>query len=107
MTRAEFFKRDGLLSGFLIREHTGAGQAGEDIVCAAVSSAAYLTANTVTEVISADACAGVDEENAVLRLTIEPHAREACRAVMEGFLLHMRSLEAQYPQNIQVICTEV
>ena len=36
---------DGLLSGFSVTGHAGAGEYGQDIVCAAVSSATYMTAN--------------------------------------------------------------
>ena len=53
MICAEFFTRpDGDLVGFRISGHSGCGEEGNDIVCAAVSSAAYMTANTVTEILS-------------------------------------------------------
>lgn len=107
MTKAEFFERDGALAGFSIRQHTGAAPEGEDIVCAAVSSAAYLTANTITDVLLAKAHAEADEDKAELRVMILPESAELCRAVMEGFHLHMIALEKQYPMNIQVIRTEV
>ena len=34
---------------------------GEDIVCAAVSSVAYMTANTITEIIKADTEVAVED----------------------------------------------
>ena len=39
------------LTGFQIHGHSGFDEAGKDIVCAAVSSAAILTANTATEIL--------------------------------------------------------
>ena len=41
---------EGTVLGFSLQGHAGCGEAGQDIVCAAVSSAAYLTVNTLTDV---------------------------------------------------------
>ena len=52
MIRADFFANaDGALLGFSVLGHSGLAQEGEDILCAAVSSAAYMTANTVLEIL--------------------------------------------------------
>ena len=50
MIRIDFLTLpSGGLLGFSMEGHAGYGEEGEDIVCAAVSSAAYLTVNTITE----------------------------------------------------------
>ena len=41
---------DGRVMGFRVEGHSGYAEEGADIVCAAVSSAAYLIVNSVTEV---------------------------------------------------------
>ena len=51
----------GEIVGFSIDGHAGFGEAGTDIVCAAVSSAAYMTVNTITEVLHADAHVSADD----------------------------------------------
>ena len=62
MISVEFFTTEsGELIGFQIRGHAG-GIQGQDIVCAAVSSAAYMTANTITEILHVDASVAVAEE---------------------------------------------
>ena len=38
----------GNLVGFVMEGHAGYADPGEDSVCAAVSSVAYMTANTIT-----------------------------------------------------------
>ena len=69
MIRVDFFTaKDGGLNGFQIKGHSGSAASGEDIVCAAVSSAAYLTANTITEILHADASVFVDDGEMALRL---------------------------------------
>ena len=57
-----------------INGHSGSAASGEDIVCAAVSSAAYLTANTITEILHADASVFVDDGEMALRLPSEASA---------------------------------
>lgn len=104
MIRAEFFAEPGYgLTGFRVSGHNG--EAGRDIVCAAVSSAAYLTANTITDVIGADA--SVSAEDGLMSVRVPRKEAERCRAVLEGFRLHITGLAEEYPQKITVIQTEV
>ncbi|MDF1496218.1 ribosomal-processing cysteine protease Prp [Caproiciproducens sp. CPB-2] len=104
MICAEFFTRpDGALLGFSLSGHNGA--AGRDIVCAAVSSAAYMTANTITEVVRANAQVTVEDGYMLVR--ISSNEAKDCRDILAGFKLHMLELEEQYPQNIHVSYTEV
>jgi len=97
----------GELVGFSINDHAGYGDAGNDIVCAAVSSAAYLIANTITDVMHLHATIRVDEENADMLLKIEEKDAIRCRDLLTGFKLHIVGLEEQYPENIQVSYLEV
>lgn len=106
MIRAEFFTFPGGGSaGFRISGHSDAGEAGQDLVCAAVSSAAYLTANTITDVIGAKASARV--EDGFLECRIAPEDAADCAPVLQGLRLHLSALREQYPQNIQIFDTEV
>lgn len=98
MTRALFRLKDGRLCGFTLEGHTGAGKAGEDIVCAAVSSAAYLAANTITEFC--DPAADAEARDGYLRVTVRDAAR--CQDILRGFRLHMEQLQEQYPERIRV-----
>lgn len=75
-------------------------ESGSDVVCAAVSSAAYMAANTVTEIIGAKAFASVSE--AKMRLTVN-EANEQTETVLKGLRLHLSELSKQYPENIRVI----
>ena len=69
------------------------------LVCAAVSSAAYMTANTITEIIGDKADIEVDDGKMVL-LVKSPS--EKTLAVLEGFKLHIQQLEEQYKDCIKV-----
>jgi uncharacterized protein YsxB (DUF464 family) len=107
MIKVNYFTDCGDITGFDIHGHAGYDEYGKDIVCAAVSSAAYLTANTVTDVIKASADVSVDEISGGMRLCIEEKDVKKCDNVMRGFALHMQSLQKQYAERIFVEFTEV
>lgn len=103
MIRAEFFSRDGIPAGFCISGH--AGDAGTDIVCAAVSSAAYLTANTATDIVGAEAGVRISDGRMSFRVAGKEAAK--CRDLLRGLEAHLTALRRQYPEKIDVIHTEV
>ena len=63
MTKVKFFADEKGLCGFEIKGHSSKNCDDElgKIVCAAVSSAAYMAANTVTEIIGDKAAADVSD----------------------------------------------
>ena len=97
--------RSGMLCGFCIKGHSGFAESGSDIVCAAVSSAAYMTANTITEILKADS--NVYAEDGYMRIKIVLPDAKRCQDVLSGFKLHLCSLEEQYPDYLTVNYLEV
>ena len=55
MIVAEFFRKNGEITGFKVSGHAGYDMFGKDIVCAGVSSAVMMTANLVTEIFGFEA----------------------------------------------------
>ena len=106
MIKAEFFvARKGMLTGFHISGHSGYDESGRDVICAFVSSAAYMTANTITDVIKIAARAEVKDGDMLVR--VNESDAEKCRDVLEGLRLHLVSVQEQYPEFLKVIFTEV
>ncbi len=103
MICATFRYTHGELKGFSLKGHAG-GIEGTDIVCAAVSSAAYMTANTLTDVCKLSADIDVADGFMSLLLT---ETNSSAKIVLEGFILHLEELQKQYPKRIQVLKTEV
>lgn len=101
MVTVTLIRGGSVLRGFRIKGHAGFAAPGSDIVCAAVSSAAYLTANTVTEVLGIDTKPKVSDSLMELVLT-QPQA-ELAQTTLQGFALHIRELAKTFPQNIRVI----
>ena len=104
MIQVRFYTDREQLTGFRISGHAGAGAAGEDIVCAAVSSAAYMTANTITDILHIPA--HITVEDGLMEMTIS-HGVEASQTVLSGLRLHLQALQDQYPKRIQLMNTEV
>ena len=100
MIDARFFTTGGELCGFEIKGHSGYAPQGEDIVCAAVSSAAYMAANTITEVSGAEADIISEDGYFKLLLKVDDSVSEA---VLSGMKLHLMDVSKQYPQFISII----
>ena len=105
MTTAEFHTEGRRITGFTVRGHSGYAPEGEDIVCAAVSSAVQLTANGITEVLHCPAEVSVEENAVTLRTSGQP-SRET-EAFLDAFRLHMEVLAEEYPSFIQLRYMEV
>ncbi|MBQ4154013.1 MAG: ribosomal-processing cysteine protease Prp [Clostridia bacterium] len=107
MTTVAFYFEDELLSGFHIVGHSTANAEDElgRIVCSAVSSAAYMTANTITEIVGARAEISVNEERGEMTLILKDGFEDSFN-IMSGFMLHIKQLSNQYPDYI-ALTTEV
>ena len=91
-------------NGFSVKGHCTADANDElgRIVCASVSSAAYLVANTITEVIKDEADISVNEKTGEMLLSVPDPSNET-KVVIRGFKLHIEQLSEQYPDCIKVI----
>ena len=104
MIKVKFFKAEDQLIGFEAKGHSMSAPHGEDIICAFVSSACLMAANTVTEVIGIEAEAKAGE--GYLKLMINASAKPA-QDILNGLKLHLSELQKDYPENIHVIISEV
>ena len=100
MTQVRFQIDDNRLTGFEISGHSGFALEGSDIVCAAISSAAIMAANTVTEIIGGKA--DITENEGYLRFSLIDSDVESVK-VLEGLRLHLMQISEQYPDNIKII----
>ncbi len=105
MICAKMLTRDGQLYGFHLQGHAGAAAHGSDIVCAAVSSAVYMAANTLTEVCGC--AADIHESDGLLTIQIAESDVPKAQDTLQGLQLHLQGLTAQYPKFIKIQSTEV
>ncbi len=90
-------------AGFKVSGHTGTS--GESIVCAAVSSACYMAANTITEVLGIEA--DISVHDGYMRVTVKGDDIPKAKAILLGLKLHLEQLAQQYPKQIRILFSEV
>ena len=61
MTKLVFFRSDGIFYGFEEQGHTGYGQEGDDVLCAALSAMTMLIINTVEVAYASHIDYNIDE----------------------------------------------
>ena len=105
MTRCEFFTDNDRITGFSISGHSGYGEAGSDIVCAAISAVVTMAEATINDVCGAKAKVRVKEHDArvTLMLPTSCDEEEAVQAVLAGMLLTLISMRDDYPDYIEVL----
>ncbi len=103
MVNVTFFLKGDYYTGFLIKGHAGAGDFGNDIVCSAISSAAFLTANNITDFFNINA--DVTFSDGYMKLTSEDFAKVSPH--IEGLYQHLLQLQEQYNKKIKVKISEV
>ncbi len=101
MTSVKFWLNDGKLTGFEVSGHSSSSYKDEagKIICSAVSSAVYMAANTITEIIGADVDA--KEEDGYINVKLNTKINES-QEILKGLRLHLNELAAQYCNHIKV-----
>lgn len=103
MTTIRFYRDHDRLSGFVCQGHSGYAQAGEDIVCAAISSSITMAECIINDVYGAGAEAIVEQEGIRISLKLPSSCHEGCEAVLQGFFLCMKELSHEYPEHLTVL----
>ena len=99
MTKASFLGKEKL-AGFILEGHSSKNCSDLDgkILCAAVSSAAYMAANTLTEIVGCECDIEVDDGYMSLKVLSNI---EGAQETLKGFRLHLQQLSEQY-SNIEL-----
>ena len=89
------------------RGHSGYAEEGEDIVCAAITSAIRLVEATVNDVLGLAASVHVDarETKISFRLPggLSATAESTCQALLTGLMVYLTQLHDEFPDNIEVL----
>ena len=105
MISVRFFSRSGAtaLTGFRVSGHSGVQ--GNSVVCAAVSSACYMAANTLTDVLLLPA--DILLRDGLMQLRLDDGDVSKAQVILEGLRIHLTQLAEQYPKEIQIDYSEV
>ena len=100
MTTAKFLFSDDSVISFEVSGHSGAGEYGSDIVCSAVSSAIYMAANTIIEIMKLNPEAEV--RDGYFKFTMNVDDARKSKTITDGLYLHLSELQGQYPNNLKL-----
>ena len=100
MTTAKFLFSGDTIISFELSGHSGAGEYGTDIVCSAVSSAVYMAANTIIEIMKLSPEAEV--RDGYLKFTMNVDDARKSKVITDGLYLHLSELQGQYPNNLKL-----
>ena len=105
MTRCEFFTEGDRITGFSVSGHSGYGEVGSDIVCAAVTAVVTMAEATINDVCGAKAKVRVKDADTRITLTLPASCdeEESVQAVLAGMMLTLCSLRDDYPDYIEVL----
>ena len=107
MTTATVLTEGSRITGFDVKGHSGYAEAGEDIVCAAVTSAVRLTEATINDVFGLAASVKVRDKSGSISLRLpgglSDRDEHAVQGLLSGLMLYFSQLHDEYPDNIEVL----
>ena len=111
MTTVTFTTKGQRIQAVELQGHAGLAGAGEDILCAALTSAIRLIEATVNDVLAVGAAVKVKEDKAFISLKLPGDMGEdnetACQALLAGLMVYLTDLSGEYPENLTVLDMEV
>ena len=111
MTKVVFFRNDGIFYGFREQGHTGYGEEGYDILCAALSSMSMLIINSVNVVFAGELDYTVDEgateimvqsKSALPEFEDDERKRYAISGLFMSYYIQLNDLMEEYYDYLQV-----
>ncbi len=105
MTRVEFYTQEDRITGFCCSGHSGYGDAGADILCAAVSAAVNLTECIINDVCGTRAKVRVDEGKPSVTLTLPATCddEDTVQAALSGLMVYLIGLRDDYSDYLEVL----
>lgn len=102
MTKITIFKKDGIIVGYKVKGHSNFANAGEDIVCSAISMASEMTLGGLKEVLELDVEGIVEDGFLQVRLETSLAKDDKVQTLFKTFELAMSSLEKDYARNVKM-----
>ena len=111
MTKVVFFRSGGSFYGFEEQGHSGFADAGEDILCAALSAMTMLVINTIEVAYASDVEYTIDEGATNIRVRSkaalaeyedDERKRYAVSGLFLSYFYQLNELEEEYYDNLSV-----
>ena len=107
MIEVTFTSEGSRITGFEVKGHSGLATAGEDILCAAVTSAVRLAECAVNDVLGLEASVKVREKDASITLKLPSRLGQTnestCQTLLAALMVYLVQLSEEYPDHISVL----
>ena len=106
MTTVTFHMEEERICSFEIHGHSGYAEEGEDIVCAAISSAVNLVAATVNDVLGLAASVKAESDGDLsfhLPGGLSETDEATCQNMLAGMMVYFSDLREHYPDFVDVV----
>ncbi len=111
MTKIVFFRSGGVFYGFEEQGHTGYAEAGEDILCAAVSSMTMFLINTIEVAYASSVDYKIDDDDTKIRVCAkaalpeyesDDYKRYAVSGIMMGYYCQLSDMLEEYADYLDI-----
>ena len=108
MTTVTFQTEGSRIVGFEVKGHSGYAPEGEDIVCAAITSAIRMTECALNDVLGLEASVKVRDDSISLKLPggLSQTSESTGQTLLTALMLYLTELHEEYPENILVVAEE-
>ena len=107
MIRIQILKEKNRVKGYVMKGHAGAGEYGQDIVCAGASALALNTANSIEALTDARFDLEASEDGGYLKLVLRSDTDAGAQLLLDSLYLGMKDMSESYPENIRIQEVEV
>ena len=111
MTTIIFYKTDGFYYGFEEQGHTGYGESGDDVLCAALSSMTMLLINAIEVSYASDVDYKIDEKSTDIRVIAksalpkyekDEKKQYAVSGLIQAYFFQLMDLVEEYYEYLDV-----
>ena len=111
MTKLVFFRSGGVFYGFEEQGHTGYGESGDDVLCAALSSMTMLIINAIEVSYACDVDYNIDEKTTDIRLIVksalpkyekDEKKQYAASGLIQAYFFQLMDLVEEYYEYLDV-----
>ena len=111
MTTITFYKSDGFYYGFEEAGHTGYGESGDDVLCAALSAMTMLIINAIEVAYASDVDYTIDDKTTDIKLIVksaipkyekDEKKQYAAQGLIQAYFFQLMDLVEDYYEFLDV-----
>ena len=94
--------KDNFYKGFICEGHAGYADAGEDIVCAGISTLTFTFINSVDELLDMEIVVDADSDNGFMDVSVTDYKDSSVQLLFRSMVLGLKSIEDDYSKYLKL-----